>query len=74
MSGRVHYFCGGPPSGTVKYHERKGNNSLNGKPKATASIGLLYFEGAEPRINVNFSELSLGSLVGGFPFFCSAGM
>ena len=38
-------------------HERRNHHSFNGKPKATVSIGLLYFEGAEPRINVNFREL-----------------
>jgi len=38
-------------------HERRDHHSFNGKPKATASTGLLYFDGAEPRINVNFREL-----------------
>jgi len=38
-------------------HERVDHHSFNGKPKATASTGLLYFDGAEPRINVNFHEL-----------------
>jgi len=48
---------------TLKNHERneklerRDHHSFNGKPIATASTGLLYFEGGEPRINMNFREL-----------------
>jgi len=52
-------------------HERRDHHSFNGKPKATASTGLLYFEGAEPRINVNFRELFFShSICAFFPFLC----
>jgi len=51
-------------------HERRNHHSFNGKLKATASTDLLYFEGIEPRINVNFRELFPGN----FSFLCVAGV
>jgi len=54
-------------------HERRDHHSFNGKPQATASTGLLYFEGAEPRINVNFHELFFSHRICSFfPFLCVA--